>query len=209
MPSKKTSKLRLPKKPVTSAQFRELANQATEEVQQRRAAAQILAETLQSGRAAFTEADGTREQRMDRTRDSALEFGRTYLPHFFEQPSAPFHEALDKIITGNYTDEDLERWKEVYGIEAHRGDADLDLLAVEIFRGGGKSVIVNLCDHLRCICHGLDPYLIIGGDTFAQAGAQLEDVKDELGGNEKIKADFGTLKPDKGIWRQVELFQRA
>src|SRR5438045_2234045 len=107
MASKHTS-IKLPKKPISRKQFRELAHQATEAVQQQRAAAQILAETLQSGRSAFTEADGTREERLDRTRDSALEFGRTYLPHFFEQPSAPFHTALDKIITGNYTDEDLQ-----------------------------------------------------------------------------------------------------
>lgn len=207
MASKRTS-IKLPKKPISREQFRELAHQATEAVQQQRAAAQILAETLQSGRAAFTEADGTREERLDRTRDSALEFGRTYLPHFFENPSAPFHTALDKVITGNYTGADLEQWREEYGIEVHKGDPDLNLLAVQIFRGGGKSVLVNLCDHLRRICHGLDPYIIIAGDTFAQAGAQLEDIKDELGGNEKIKSDFGSLKPDKGIWRQVELFQR-
>jgi hypothetical protein len=208
MASKRTSTIKLPKKPITREQFRELAHQATEEVQQQRAAAQILAETLQSGRAAFTEADGTREDRLERTKNSALEFGRTYLPHFFEQESAPFHAALDKIITGNYTDVDLEAWREEYGIDAHRGDPDLNLLAVQIFRGGGKSVLVNLCDHLRRICHGLDPYIIIASDTFAQAGAQLEDIKDELASNEKIKADFGSLKPDKGIWRQVELFQR-
>src|SRR5882672_5857277 len=138
MPSKKTSKLRLPKQPVSRSQFRELARRATEAVQQQRAAAQILAETLSSGRGAFTEADGTREERLDQTRDSALEFGRTYLPHFFEQASAPFHAALDKVITGNYTDADLEAWREEFGIDVHRGDPDLALLAVQIFRGGGK-----------------------------------------------------------------------
>ncbi|HKO43347.1 MAG TPA: hypothetical protein VJU84_08655 [Pyrinomonadaceae bacterium] len=208
MPSKRTSKLKLPKRPVTKSEFLDLAREATEAVQQQRAAAQILAESLSSGRAAFGPEDGTREERLARTKDSALEFGRTYLPHFFEQPSAPFHTALDKVITGNYTDADLEEWKIEFGIEVHRGDPDLKLLAVQIFRGGGKSVLVNLCDHLRRICHGLDPYIIIAGDTFAQAGAQLEDIKDELGSNEKIRADFGALKPDKGIWRQVELFQR-
>src|SRR6185503_15545794 len=126
MASKLTSKIRLPKKPISREQFRELAHQATEEVQQQRAAAQILAETLQSGRAAFTDADGTREERQARTRDSALEFGRTYLPHFFENPSAPFHSALDKVITGNYTDDDLERWRDEYGIDVHKGDPDLN-----------------------------------------------------------------------------------
>lgn len=207
MPSKKPSKLRLPKTPVTREQFRELAQQVTEAVQQQRAAAQILAENLSSGRAAFGPEDGTREERLERTLNSALEFGRTYLPHFFENESAPFHAALDKVITGNYTDEDLELWREEFGIDVHRGDPDLNLLAVQIFRGGGKSVLVNLCDHLRRICHGLDPYIIIAGDTFAQAGAQLEDIKDELASNEKIRADFGALKPNAGVWKAVELFQ--
>lgn len=207
MPSKKTSKLKIPKKPVSRKEFRELAQQATEFVQQQRAAAQILAETLSSGRAAFGPEDGTREERLAHTKDSALEFGRTYLPHFFENASAPFHAALDKVITGNYTDADLELWRVEFGIDVHRGDSDLNLLAVQIFRGGGKSVLVNLCDHLRRICHGLDPYIIIAGDTFAQAGAQLEDIKDELASNEKIRADFGALKPNAGVWKSAELFQ--
>lgn len=206
---KSTSKLRLPKRPASREEFRELTQQATQLIQQQRAAAQVAAESLAAGRAAFTEADGTREERLARTRDSALEFGRTYLPHYFEQPSAPFHEALDKLLTGNYTDDDLERWVEEFGIEVHRGDPLLNLLAIMIFRGGGKSVVAILCDCLRRICHGLDPYIIIGSDTLDQAASQLEDLKDELESNEKIRADFGSLKPDKGLWRSAELVQRT
>ena len=205
---KRVSKIQLPKRPASRKEFRDLTRKATEAVQQYRAAAQIAAETLAAGRAAFTEADGTREERLARTQISALEFGRTYLPHYFEEPSAPFHSVLDQVLTGNFTDKDAEEWHEQYGIEVHQGDPLLRLTAIEIFRGGGKSVLANLCDSLRRICHGLDPYIIIASDTFAQAGAQLEDIKDELATNDKIRADFGTLKPDKGLWRAVELIQR-
>ncbi len=201
-------KFTVPKKKLTRTQFRAAAQAAAEAVQQQRAAAQVAAESLTAGRAAFTDSDGTREQRLERTRYSALEFGRTYLPHYFETEGAPFHEALDKVLTGDYTDKDIEQWREEFGLEVHRGDPELSLTAIEIARGHGKSVIANLCDSLRRICHGLDPYLILGGDTFAQAGAQLEDIKDELASNEKIKADFGSLKPDRGLWREVELIQR-
>lgn len=204
-----TSKqFKLPKKPVGKAEFAKLAKEATEQVQQHRAAAQVAAESLAAGRSAFTEADGTREDRLARTRDSALEFGRVYLPHFFEQESAPFHHALDKLLSGNYTEEDLIEWAEEFGIEAHTGDVDLNLLAICIFRGGGKSVLAIICDVLRRLCHGLDPYIIIGSDTLDQAASQLEDIKDELASNEKIKADFGNLKPDKGLWRAAELIHR-
>jgi predicted phage terminase large subunit-like protein len=198
-----------PKGKLSRDQFREAAAAATEAIQQQRAAAQVAADSLKSGRAAFTQADGTRENRLARTRNSALEFGRVYLPHYFEQEGAEFHEVLDKVLTGDFTDDDITRWKDDLGIDVHRGDPDLSLTAIQIFRGGGKSVISNLCDSLRRICHGLDPYLIIAGDTFAQAGAQLEDIKDELASNEKIRADFGSLKPDRGLWREVELIQRA
>ncbi len=204
----RTSKIKLPKGPVGKEKFRELTRQATELIQQQRAAAQVAAAALAEGRAAFTEQDGTRDERLDRTRDSALEFGRTYLPHYFEQPGAEFHEALDKLLTGNYTDEDIARWVEEFGIEVHRGDPVLNLLAIMIFRGGGKSVIAILCDCLRRICHGLDPYIIIGSDTLDQAASQLEDIKDELTSNEKIKIDFGSLKPAAGLWREAELVQR-
>lgn len=204
----KGKQLKLPRKPVSRDEFRELTRQATEAVQQHRAAAQIALESLKAGRAAFTAGDGTREERLARTRDSAIEFGRVYLPHFFEQPSAEFHYALDKLLTGNYTKADLERWVEELGIEVHEGDPELRLLAVMVFRGAGKSVLINLCDLLRRICHGLDPYLILGSDTYDQASAQLEDLKDEVASSDKIKADFGNLKPDRGMWREAELIQR-
>ena len=203
-----SNKFNLPQKPVGKAEFAKLAQEATERVQQHRAAAQVAAESLAAGRSAFTEADGTLEERHARTRESALEFGRVYLPHFFEQESAPFHHALDKLLTGNYTEADLIEWAEEFGIEAHTGDIDLNLLAICIFRGGGKSVLAILCDVLRRLCHGLDPYIIIGSDTLDQAASQLEDIKDELASNEKIKADFGSLKPDKGLWRSAELIHR-
>lgn len=201
-------KVKLPKGAVSREDFLKLAQAATERVQQYRAAAQVAAESLAAGRAAFTEADGTRDERLERTRNSAIEFGRTYLPHYFEQPSAPFHESLDRLLVGDYTDADLVRWADEFGIEAYRGDAALNLLAICIFRGGGKSVLAILCDCLRRICHGLDPYIIIGSDTLDQAASQLEDIKEELGANEKIQADFGNLKPGKGVWQEAALMQR-
>ncbi|MEK6323603.1 MAG: hypothetical protein AABN33_18335 [Acidobacteriota bacterium] len=193
---------------MTPEQFRERAKAAAEQIQQHRAAAQLAAESLAHGRAAFGPEDGTREERLDRTHDSALEFGRVYLPHYFQQEGAVFHEALDRLLTGNYSKEDLKRWTEEFGIEIHIGDPLLRLMAIQIARGHAKSVIANLCDSLRRICHGLDPYLVIAGDTFAQAGSQLEDIKDELASNEKLAADFGRLKPGRGgSWGSVELIQ--
>lgn len=200
--------IKLPKKPVSRKKFREMARAATEQIQQQRAAAQLAADTIQQGRAAFTEADGTREERIARTRDSALEFGKVYLSHYFEQKGAEFHSALDKLLTGNYTPEDLKRWIDEFGIEIHEGDPVLKLLAIMIPRGHGKSVIAILCDGLRRICHGLDPYIIIGSDTLDQAASQLEDLKDELEFNDKIKADFGSLKPRKGVWEEAHLVRR-
>ncbi|HEX8091459.1 MAG TPA: hypothetical protein VF762_21575, partial [Blastocatellia bacterium] len=202
------SKFKTPRGKLNRKQFREAAAAATEAIQQLRAAAQIASEEIAAGRAAFTEKDGTREERLSLTRNSALEFGRVYLSHYFEQPSAEFHSALDKLITGDYTTGDLNRWREEFGIEIHEGDPELRLLAVMIPRGFGKSVIVNLCDNLRRICHGLDPYIILGSDTYEQASSQLEDIKEELESNEKIKADFGNLKPERGIWETAELIQR-
>ncbi|HEY6330238.1 MAG TPA: phage terminase large subunit [Blastocatellia bacterium] len=186
--------VRLPKRAVTRQEFEQLGQQYSEAVQQRRAAAQVAQETLAAGRALFTEADGTREERLERTMWSPLEFGRTYLPHFFQQEAAEFHHALDQVIAGNYTDEDVDRWS-ASGIEVHRGDPELRLTAIMIPRGFGKSVIAVVCDYLRRICHGLDPYLLLVMDTYDQAAAALEDIKEELSSNEKIRADFGNLVP--------------
>lgn len=200
--------MKLPKKPISKEEFRELAKQATETIQQQRAAAQVAAESLSAGRAAFTEEDGTVEERHARTRNSAIEFGKVYLPHFFENETPPFHYVLDRLLVGDYSDRDLERWAEELGVEVFRGDPALNLLAICIFRGGAKSTIALLCDLLRRICHGLDPYIIIGSDTLDQAASQLEDIKDELASNDKIKNDFGSLKPQAGLWREAQLMQR-
>lgn len=201
-----SNNLKLPKRAVTVDEFKKLSKAASDAVQQHRAAAQIAAESLAQGRSAFTDSDGTRDERLARTRFSALEFGKIYLPHYFEQEGAPFHDALDKLITGNYSETDLRRWADEFGIEAHSGDVLLNLLAICLFRGSGKSTLAILCDVLRRICHGLDPYIVIGSDTVDQAASQLEDIKDELASNEKIKADFGSLKPSAdGVWQTAEL----
>lgn len=199
--------MKLPKKPLSPEEFRELSRKATEAIQQHRAAAQVAAESLSAGRAAFTDADGTIAERHARTRNSALEFGRTYLPHYFEYETPPFHHVLDRLLVGDYSEADLERWQEELGIEVFDGDPVLRLLAICIFRGGAKSVYAILFDCLRRICHGLDPYIIIGSDTVGQAASQLEDLKDELEFNEKIIADFGTLKPSAGVWEPAKLEQ--
>lgn len=200
--------MKLPKQPMTKDEFRELARAATEQIQQRRAAAQVAADELAAGRSAFGPEDGTLEERLERTRNSPLEFGRTYLPHFFESETPAYHHVLDRLLVGDYTTTDLERWTEELGIEVFEGDQHLRLLAICIFRGGAKSVFAILFDCLRRICHGLDPYIIIGSDTVGQSASQLEDLKDELAFNEKIRADFGDLKPDQGVWRSAELVQR-
>lgn len=209
VPTDMAKSIKLPKKAVSRKKFRELADAATEAIQQYRSAAQINSETLKAGRGAFTEKDGTREERIERTRYSALDFGRVYLSHYFEDEGADFHPALDKIACGTYTPEDLDHWREEFGIEIHVGDPNLNAAAVMIPRGFAKSTIVNLLDSLRRICHGLDPYGIVSGDTYEQCSAQLEDIKEELECNEKIIADFGNLKPDRSKqWRDAELVQR-
>jgi predicted phage terminase large subunit-like protein len=210
---KKPKGITLPEKPISSTEFITLAKEATDAVQQHRNAAQLAAETLAAGRAAFTAADGTREERITRTQNSALEFGRVYLSHYFEQVSPQFHHVLDRLIVGDYNEEDLLRWSKELGVEVHSGDPDLRLLAICIFRGGAKSTIAILLDYLRRICHGLDPYLFVASDTYDQAAAHLEDIKEELEFNEKIIADFGRLKPGKqisdAVWDSLEVIQGA
>jgi predicted phage terminase large subunit-like protein len=186
---------KLPNRAVTREEFEQLGMRYAEAVQQRRAAGQIAQATVAAGRSTFTERDGTHEERLDRTMFSPLEFGRTYLPHFFQQEGAEFHQALDKVIAGDFTDLDLDRWRDQFGIDVHRGDPELRLTAIMIPRGFGKSVIAVVCDYLRRICHGLDPYLLLVMDTYDQAAAALEDIKEELASNEKIRADFGNLVP--------------
>ena len=96
-----------------------------------------------------------------------LEWCRTYLPHYFDRPFAPFHGRMVRAV----------------------GEAGLPTF-VGAFRGAGKSVLLALARPLRRLLHGECPYLIFGSQVQRLAAESMDYVRLELEHNGRIRGDY-------------------
>jgi predicted phage terminase large subunit-like protein len=113
--------------------------------------------------------------RIDRAKKDKDFFFHTYLPHYFDKPSAPFHADLHDL-------------------------AEEPLAAIAAPRGHAKSTHMSFGEPLHDICYGLEKFIIIASDTTTQAEDFTTAIKLELEENPRIKHDFGDLisKKDSG-----------
>jgi len=101
-----------------------------------------------------------------------LWFFRIYLNHYLTYKMAPFQREMFKITE----------------------DESNQLTAVMAFRGSGKSTIMNLSFVLWSILGRLQKkFVIIISNNKNQSFLQLENIYQELTGNELLKKDFGPL----------------
>jgi hypothetical protein len=93
---------------------------------------------------------------------------RTYLPHYFEAPSAPFHERMVDAV----------------------GEPGMPTF-VGAFRGAGKSVLLALARPLWRTLSGQCPYFIFGSQVQKLAAQNMDYIRLELEHNPRIHADYG------------------
>ena len=99
-----------------------------------------------------------------------LEWSRTYLPHYFDRPFAPFHRRM-----------------------AHAaGEPGLPAF-IGAFRGAGKSALLALARPLRRALSGECPYFIYGACVQKLAAETMDYVRLELERNPRIRCDYGEL----------------
>ena len=99
-----------------------------------------------------------------------LEWCRTYLPHYFDRPFAPFHHRMVEAV----------------------GEAGMPTF-VAAFRGAGKSVLLSLARPLRRVLEGGCPYFIYGSQVQRLAAESMDYLRLELEHNPRIRADYGTI----------------
>jgi predicted phage terminase large subunit-like protein len=120
--------------------------------------------------------EAAKQQRRERCRTDHFEFFRTYLPHYFSSPFAPFHHEI--VAQAD--------WRPAPG--------EVVTPAVDAApRGGAKSTLVSFGYVLHQICFGLRHFPILGSDTEDLASDLTGYIYLELLYNERIRCDFGEL----------------
>lgn len=113
---------------------------------------------------------------------SLLDWGRHYLPHYFQrQPS-----AMHRWLTG-----------ELDGL-CHQRGKHINVLGP---RGAAKSTLVTLSYVLRMAVEGREPYIWIVSDTHRQACSHLDHLKTELLENARLAADYPAAVGAGDVWR--------
>ena len=128
-----------------------------------------LAEIAERSSSPF-EHGSSKDSRLSQARDSIIDFGRIYLPHYITKPSAPFHASWEKIAR-------------------HTGEPVL----VEAFREAGKSTYFSFLDVLHAVCFERAKFILIAAYTVDRAEMFSSRVLAELLANRKLIADFGDL----------------
>lgn len=145
----------------------------------RKQAAEILLKlTTEVGGFADASAEA-QAQRRERCREDHFEFFRTYLPHYFSQPEAPFHHELVAMLDKRPGPEEVV----TPGVVAAP-------------REGAKSTITSFGYSLHQICYALRHFIILGSDTEDLASDLTGYLYLELLYNERLRMDFGELAQD-------------
>jgi len=97
-----------------------------------------------------------------------LPWCRTYLPHYFDVPFAPFHSRM----------------------AAAAGEAGMPTF-VCAFRGAGKSVLLTLARPLYRALHDGVPYYLYGSQVQKLAAQNMDYVRLELEHNPRLHGDYG------------------
>jgi predicted phage terminase large subunit-like protein len=122
--------------------------------------------------------------RREIAREDHLWFFNLYFSEYVQSPSAQFHYELFRLSQ----------------------DPDLPLLAVIAFRGSAKSTIMSMSLPLWSIL-GKDQrkFVLILGQTQAQAKMYMSNLRDQLEGNDLLKADLGPFQERTETWGATTL----
>ena len=121
---------------------------------------------------------------------SILDWTRQYLPHYVPAPPSPFHTWLTS---------ELDRMTEERGTQ---------LLTIAP-RGSAKSTWISAAYPLYCLCHGLEPYIILSAESSDQAEKYVMGIRSELEDNERIAADYPEVFGPGPKWTEGALTLRS
>jgi predicted phage terminase large subunit-like protein len=121
--------------------------------------------------------------------DPLSSWAQRFLTHYFTCRPSKLHTTLARIL-----DEYVET----------RGNKN----AIIAPRGGAKTTWVSKTFPLYNICHGLEHYILLVGDTTEQAQQNLEAVKYELTDNEELAQAYPDACGKGSVWSQDQIVTR-
>ena len=128
------------------------------------------------------ELDEIKKKRLVRrtlAKNSHFWFFSIYLGHYIKYPFAPFHSEMF-VLTEN---------------------ADTRLTVLVAFRGSGKSTLITLSYPIWAIIGSQQKkFILILGQTQAQAKLHMANIKRELESNDLLKADIGPFEEISDEW---------
>jgi predicted phage terminase large subunit-like protein len=113
------------------------------------------------------------QARAERTGQQFLPWCRTYLPHYFDAPFAPFHTRLFEAA----------------------GEPGMPTF-ICAFRGAGKSVLLTLARPLWRALREQVPYFVYGSQVQKLAAQNMDYVRLELEHNPRLHGDYGEPQVD-------------
>lgn len=119
------------------------------------------------------------------------DWGRKYFPHYIKAASSKMH--VDIIATLH----EMIRDRDVGQKEARIAP-----------RKGAKTTWCSKIFPLYCICHGLEKYIMLIGDTSGQAEQNLESVKHELTSNDRLRKDYPHVCGEGTVWNVEHIVTR-
>ncbi len=135
------------------------------------------------------EDESLRASRIGQAEKDPLHFCRVYLPHYFNQPPAPFHRELIRLLecgTDGLGQEGSGSGKE------DSGEASSPVV-VAAPREFAKTTVCSFGYVLHQICFRKRHFIIIGSDTEDLASDITGYIFLELLYNDRIRQDFGEL----------------
>ncbi len=127
-----------------------------------------------------------KDQRVRRavTRESHYWFFHVYFGHYVTSPTAQFQRDIF-----SFTEDESQK-----------------LTAITAFRGSAKSTIVSLSFPLWAILGKLNvKFVLILGQTQAQARQHLKNLKDEIERNELLRKDLGPFEEREDEWNSSSI----
>ncbi len=121
-----------------------------------------------------------RKTRRQLIRESHELFFHCYFPHYVKHKTAPFQKEMFRLSE----------------------DASVSTIVITAFRDSAKSTIMNMSFVLWSIL-GMPgkKFILLVGQTQAQARQHLKNIKEELENNPLLRGDLGPFREEEDEWR--------
>lgn len=120
---------------------------------------------------------------------SLIDWGKTYVPHFFFRKGCQFHIEIGQILDD---------------MAVARGSKVLVLAP----RGNAKSTVCSMTAPLKFICEGTEKYILLVSDTSDQARAYLKSITQELESNEILRSKYPLACTPGDTWNRDRIETR-